>query len=489
MQAIRYTGDTKMPPKERLSPDAVEALTVWVKRGTPWPDTTVAGAKAAPSSIDQVRQSHWAFRPVQTPALPAVRHAAWVKNPIDRFVLARLEAQGLHPAGAADRRTLIRRATFDLIGVPPTPDEVAAFEADKSPEAYARVIDRLLASPLYGERWARHWLDVARYADTKGYVFTEERLFPYAYTYRDYVIRAFNEDLPYDQFILQQLAADALPLGNDKRPLAAMGYLTLGRRFLNNTHDIIDDRIDVVSRGLLGLTVGCARCHDHKFDPIPTKDYYSLYGVFASSVEPADLPLLGKPEQGAAYAAFEKELQAHEGKIADYLKAKHAELLPQFRARVADYLLAVHKADQSSGPASRQAATGDIVPAMVRRWQNYLAEARKNRSPIFSPWFAFAALPAGEFGTRAPALAQQIAANVDHPYHPLVARAFAGSPPLTLKDVATRYGELLATVDKPMPLPDPEQEALRQVFYAPRRRPMCRRRRSRRCSTARIATG
>src|SRR5207253_833716 len=171
---------------------------------------------------------------------------------------------------------LIRRATFDLLGLPPSPEEAAAFEADRSPDAFANVIDRLLASPHYGERWGRYWLDVARYADTKGYLFTQERRYPFAYTYRDYVIRAFNEDLPYDRFVLEQLAADRLPLGDDKRPLAAMGFVTVGRKY-NNQNDDIDDQIDVVCRGLLGLTVGCARCHDHKYDAIPTEDYYSLY--------------------------------------------------------------------------------------------------------------------------------------------------------------------------------------------------------------------
>lgn len=465
--AVRHSGETKMPPKEKLSTDKIAALTAWVERGLPWPSESIAGARSLPSIPAEARQSHWAFRKVQTPPLPAVREHAWPKNPIDYFVLARLEAQGLRPTHAVDRRTLIRRVTLDLIGLPPTPEEVAAFEADPSPDAYARLIDRLLASPQYGERWARHWLDVARYADTKGYVFTEERRFPYAYTYRDYVIRAFNDDLPYDQFIVQQLAADALALGEDKRPLAAMGYLTLGRRFLNNVHDIIDDRIDVVCRGMLGLTVGCARCHDHKFDPISMKDYYSLHGVFASSVEPADLPLLGRPEQGAAYLAFEKELMVREGKIADYLKAKHAELPRQFRAHVGEYLLAAHKAEQSGAPASRQVAAGDLHPAMVRRWQNYLAEARKTSSPIFGPWLAFAALPAGEFGLRAQALAQQIEANAEERYHPLIARAFAGFIPTSLKDVAQRYTELFASVDRAQPLPDPQQETLRQALQGP----------------------
>ncbi|HZT79770.1 MAG TPA: DUF1549 and DUF1553 domain-containing protein [Gemmataceae bacterium] len=258
-----------------------------------------------------------------------------------------MEEKGHRPAPPADRRTLLRRITFDLIGLPPTPEEVDAFLNDPSPDAYEKVVDRLLASPHYGERWGRHWLDVARYADTKGYVFTDERRFPFSYTYRDWVIRSLNEDLPYDQFVLQQLAADQLlPLtlssppaaggegrvgGDDKRSLAAMGFLTLGRRFLNNPHDIIDDRIDVVCRGLMGLTVACARCHDHKYDPISQKDYYALYGVFASSVEPKELPVLMEPTPSPAYRAYEKELAVLQKAVDDYREAHKAELAARNR--------------------------------------------------------------------------------------------------------------------------------------------------------------
>jgi hypothetical protein len=327
VQAIRQEGDLKMPPKGKLSPEAIEALTLWIKMGAPWPETSASSPTTGSSdTILAARNSHWAFRPIRKPLIPAVRNDKWAQTAVDRFVLARLEGQGVGPAQPAERRTLIRRATFDLLGLPPAPEEVAAFEADPSPDAFPKVVDRLLASPRYGERWGRHWLDVARYADTKGYLFEQERRYPYAYTYRDYVIRSFNEDLPYDQFIVQQLAADSLPLGENKRPLAAMGFLTLGRRFLNNTPDIIDDRIDVVSRGLLGLTVACARCHDHKFDPIPTRDYYSLYGIFASSEEPKDMPPIMDPEPTEAYRAFEKELQGLEQEVADYRAAHRAEL-------------------------------------------------------------------------------------------------------------------------------------------------------------------
>jgi mono/diheme cytochrome c family protein len=341
VKAIRYDGDVQMPPKGKLSDEAIAYLTEWVKIGAPWPEET-GKSDASSQSVAEVRRTHWAFGPVRKPRPPAVKKADWVKTPIDAFVLAGLEAKGLTPAPAVDRRTLIRRVTLDLHGLPPTPDEVADFEADRSPDTYARLVDRLLASPRYGERWGRHWLDVARYADSKGYVFTDERRYPFAYTYRNYVIRAFNEDLPYDQFVLQQLAADQLPLGEDKRPLAGLGFLTLGRRFLNNIHDIIDDRIDVTMRGLQAMTVGCARCHDHKFDPIPQKDYYSLYGVFASSVEPKDLPLIMMPEQSAELAAFEKELTKRKGEVEKY-REQHKDEIAKGNRKFRDGLRALQK--------------------------------------------------------------------------------------------------------------------------------------------------
>src|SRR5437879_4668542 len=238
IQAIRQSEDLKMPPDGKLPPEVIAHFAEWIQAGAPWPGGSIAKGSAANAA-----KAHWAFQPVKKPAQPTVQHTDRAQTPLDAFVLADLEARGLTLAPPADKRTLLRRATFDLIGLPPTPEEVEAFEADAAPDAFARVIDRLLASPHYGERWGRHWLDVARYADTKGYVFTEERRYAYSYTYRDYVIRAFNEDLPYNQFIEQQIAADLLPLGEDKRPLAALGYLTLGSRFVTTIHDIIADRM------------------------------------------------------------------------------------------------------------------------------------------------------------------------------------------------------------------------------------------------------
>jgi hypothetical protein len=297
VKAIRRQGDIKMPPEKTLPAPAVEALATWIKAGAPWPEQSPAAtASNVAETIAAAAKRHWAFQPVREPPSPSVRETAWVKSPVDAFVLARLEAAHIPAAPAADRRTLVRRATLDLIGLPPTPAEVDGFLRDDSPDAFAHVVDRLLASPRYGERWGRYWLDIARYADTKGYVFMEDRKYAYAYVYRDWVIQALNDDLPYDKFLIEQIAADRLP-ASDNGSLAAMGFLTVGRRFLNSRPDIIDDRLDVMCRGMMGLTVTCARCHNHKFDPIPTEDYYSLYGVLASSVE-KQVPLAPQsPEQ------------------------------------------------------------------------------------------------------------------------------------------------------------------------------------------------
>jgi Protein of unknown function (DUF1553)/Protein of unknown function (DUF1549)/Planctomycete cytochrome C len=342
IKAISYNDEVQMPPTAKLKPEVIEALTAWVKMGAPWPDSDNTPLAPKALTVAEVRAKHWSFQLVKLPPLPPVKNAAWVKTPIDAFVLANLEKHNVTPAPTADKYTLIRRAYFDLLGLPPSPEEVEAFVNDPSAEAWPKVIDKLLASPRYGERWGRHWLDVARYADTRGYVFTEERRFPYSYTYRDYVIKAFNDDLPYDQFVLQQLAADRLPLGDDKHSLAALGYLTLGRRFLNNQHDIIDDRIDVTMRGLQGMTAGCARCHDHKFDPIPSKDYYSLYGVFASSVEPKELPPLGEPEPTPAYLAFAAELKKRQDAVAKF-REEHKDELAAKNRKFRDQLTALQK--------------------------------------------------------------------------------------------------------------------------------------------------
>jgi hypothetical protein len=484
-----------MPPEgEKLTPVEVARLERWVERGLPWPKSDPASAARSKSLAEQsqiaaARASHWAFQPVRRGVLPEVRDANWSQTPLDRFVLAELERHGLTPSRKADKRTLLRRLTFDLIGLPPTPQEIDAFLADDSPAAIERVVDRLLASPHYGERWGRHWLDVARYADTKGYVLFQDSNFPWSYTYRDYVVRSLNDDLPYDRFIVEQLAADKLPLGADRRPLTALGFLTLGSGFMNNQQDVLDDRIDVVTRGLLGLTVTCARCHDHKFDPIPTADYYSLYGVMASSVEPTVPPLFEPPPQTPEYAAFAKELADREQKLAEYVDGKFRDLVSGARSRVAEYLLAADELKDK--PKTEEfmllADTADLNPTMIIRYQVYLERTSQSHDPVLAIWHALAALPREQFSAQSGAVVQKLIAEGSHdlkserPIHPLVAGAFLGKPLKELADAARTYGELLTGVEKlwqqaladakaanqpaPAALADSQLEALRQVLY------------------------
>ncbi len=291
LRALRYDDpELQMPPEGKLPDEVIADFEKWIALGAPDPRD---GTAPALDTIASRAESHWAFQLPMRPAVPEAEDN-WATNPVDKLILAELSSAGFSPAAEASRGELIRRLYFDLIGLPPSWEEVQAFEANGSPEAYRELVDKLLNSPQFGERWARHWLDVARFADTKGYVFTEDRNFPHAYKYRDWVIAAFNDDMPIDRFLKYQIAADQMIEGDEQRQhLAAQGYVTLGRRFINNPHDIAADRIDVVFRGMMGMTVACARCHDHKFDPISDEDYYALYGMFASSdeVQDEDLPL------------------------------------------------------------------------------------------------------------------------------------------------------------------------------------------------------
>ena len=482
IKAVRYTDENlQMPPKDKkLSAEQVSALETWIKMGAPDPRLP----KAALQADLEKGKGHWAFQPVKPATIPKVKTRGWIETPIDAFILEKLEQRRIKPSLQADKRTLIRRASFDLIGLPPTPEEVQSFITDTSTNALAKVVDRLLASPQYGERWGRHWLDIARYADTKGYVFEEERRYPYAYTYRDYVIRAFNEDLPFDRFLTEQIAADLLPLGEDKRPLAALGFLTLGRRFLNNQPDIIDDRIDVVTRGTMGLTVSCARCHDHKFDPIPTKDYYSLYGVFASCNEPGEKPLLGTNSFPKQYPEYLTEQKKREEERKNYREKKDAEIMTKLRAQVGDYLLVLHDAAARTNSEKSEALVRErkLDPLVSGKWKTYLEETRRKEDPIFAPWFAFSALSSNDFPLKAKELSEKFAQNKTGAESSSITTLFAGESPRDLKDLAERYNKMFAEVDKkwtsalasntsaaqgkiPSALPDKNEETLRQVLY------------------------
>ena len=459
--AVKHGGEVKMPPEGKLPPAEVAALEKWVALGAPWP---AQSALLPPAKAGAVASDHWSFRAVKRPKVPG----DGTGSPVDAFLRAKLAEKNLQPSPEADRRTLVRRLTFDFLGLPPTPSEVAAFQADKSADAYEKVVDRLLASPHYGERWGRHWLDVARYADNKGYVFFEGKDYPWAWTYRDYVIGAINRDLPFDRFVMEQLAADRLDL-DDKKSLAALGFLTVGGHFMGNVHDIIDDRIDAITRGLMGLTVSCARCHDHKFDPIPQADYYSLYGVLRSCVEPTVPPLWGTPPEAADSKKFAGELAAKEKQLTDFVLGKHKELVTQARARAGDYLLAAHAA-RNQPPVDDfmlLADPGDLNPAMIARWRAFLETTRKRRDATWAPWHRYAELPDADFAIRAATVAH---AETDNP---LVRAAFT-APPKTMKEVVERYGKLLADVEKAWTaaggkaaLPDAASEALRSAFHGP----------------------
>jgi cytochrome c553 len=325
IKSVRYAGDYHMPPSGKLPAAVIADLERWVKDGAAWPEEKAA-------TVADPFKTHWAFQPVRDPAPPKVDQPNLVRNPIDAFILDKLKPVGLSLNPEADRRTLLRRLSWTLTGLPPDPKLAAEFLAERSTLSVEGLVDRLLASPAYGERQARQWMDVARYADTKGYVFTEDRNYYFAWTYRDWLIDAFNRDEPYDRFLQKQLAADLMPDDAEgNRKLAAMGFLTVGRRFLNDGHEIIDDRIDLVSRGLAGITVSCARCHDHKYDPVSQADYYGLYGMFNSSVEPPpqDLPALGDPPDTPEGKQYRAEVAQREERIKTLSAGRAGKDLPR----------------------------------------------------------------------------------------------------------------------------------------------------------------
>lgn len=395
VRALRHEdAHIKMPPGQKL-PDAVIAdFEQWVGMGAPDPrgEEGRAGRAAA---------VHWAFvPPKRTPGL----------RTIDEFVRARLRDKGLELSSPADPRTLLRRLSYDLTGLPPSYEDLERFAANPTRQAYESAVDRLLSSPAFGERWARHWLDVARYADTKN----DAETFPHSYTYRDWVIAAFNRDLPYDQFILQQIAADLQP-GNDRRNLAALGFLTLGRDVTFNIDDLIDDRIDVVTRGFLGLTVSCARCHDHKYDPIPTRDYYALHTVFAGTRTPEDWPLLDPQwRPGPRDRLYEASFDRVRNTLRAFQQRRLQILIGEFREpqTLARYLVAAQESLTMSNPEIEELVrTRSLNLYMLRRWRALLQRAAERRDGFFAEWREAAARRPETLKALAEVYGQRIAAE------------------------------------------------------------------------------
>ncbi len=322
-------ANLKMPPGKPLPAETVAEFSTWIANGAPAPETLVSAAKPGAKL--------WSLQAPMAQTAPAVHAVQWAKTEIDRFILAKLESKGLTPQGEAERATLIRRVYFDITGLPPSKRQVDAFVSSKAPDAYQRLVDEVLGSPRYGERWGRHWLDVARYADSNNDAVNSGIKYAWSYTYRDWVIQALNEDLPYNRFLQYQLAADKIA-GLPTRHLAALGFLSLGRDFPKSEPETVDDRIDATTRGMLGFTVACARCHDHKFDPIPTKDYYSLYSVFSNIRQPRDLPALAATgELSEKDKLYQQRLARSRADFEAYRKRRHAEMVAFFETQSAEY--------------------------------------------------------------------------------------------------------------------------------------------------------
>lgn len=437
--------DMRMPPPEmqkRPKAEEIDILRRWIAQGAQF-------------------EGHWSYQPIRSPGVPTTTSPA--RTDIDKFIVATLEKNGLTLAPRLDRRRLIRRASFDLIGLPPSPAEVEAFVNDVAPdsEAFAKVIDQLLQSPRYGERWGRHWLDIARYADTHGGSAIGYTRFPFSYTYRDYVIGAFNEDLPYDEFVLQQLAADQLDLPPNDPALAALGFLTVGMQF-RSVHDLIDDQIDVVTRGLMGVTVACARCHDHKFDEIPTTDYYALYATLASSHSPDDLPVLGEPSPTDQLREYQVQLDNRQTIYRDMARDQTEVMRNRLRSQVGLYLTELAKgvAEQDLSAAFLSYRTDDVRPIVLHRWRIYL-NTLSEQDPVFFAWVRLQDTPADQFQAVCEQLVQSLKTengdpaqfkdvhnmNVEPPkWNPRVLSALEEAKPASLIELAQAYGKLFADV-------------------------------------------
>ena len=437
LQYVRHDVEgMEMPPdKPKLSDREIGWLETWIEGGLVWPATDRPIVQTMDQRLEEHRVSHWAFQPprvAEVPALPK-QWRTWPQTKLDLYVLRRLLDNDMTPTPPADSRTFLRRVKFDLVGLPLTESELKRFEADSSPNRKWAAIDRLLTSPLHGEHWARHWMDVARYADTRGYSFQRDRNYPWAYTYRDYLIRSFNNDLPFDQFVVEQIAADLLPIpeSSDNRSLAALGFLTVGRKF-NNPHDDIDDKIDAVTRGFLGLTVACARCHDHKYDAIPTEDYYSLYGVFNSSQE-ASPSLIGEPEDLRKSKKYEAQLSAAQDKLNAFESNLKKALAKEAASRITEYLQAAFGNKDSSG----------LRKPIVDAWRSYFKNKSTETSPVLFLWAALKKEPDDRFASASKLLAGQIRAGEHARVNSLLKEAFIEQPPTSKLELATMYGEVL----------------------------------------------
>ena len=440
LEAVRHANGLKMPPEKKLTHDQIRALERWITHGAAWSKTFTLPAEFDPTK-------HWAFQPNPSPAPPTITGLPDSVQPIDRFIIRRLMDAELTMNPPADRITLMRRAYQDTIGLPPTPEQAATFLNDDSPSAYEKMVDSLLASPQFGVHWARMWMDIARYADNKGYIFYLNREFQWAYTYRDYLIESFNEDRSFKRMILEQLAADQLELADDRRPLRAMGFVTLGDYFVNNKYDMIDDRIDVITRGLMGLTVTCARCHDHKFDPIPTADYYSLYGVLNSSHDPIVPPLYATPPDTPEYQNFSSALRVKQQTLETFLETTITNLREDGRTRISEYLLAAYRERNNPNSDDFMLLTdkGALNPRMIRRWINHLKEQPDAPTSPWYIWNQYSKIDQDQFANDQLGTFKSLSAIKSELNSFLVPRVL-NTPPKNMEDLAQRYQNALLEV-------------------------------------------
>jgi hypothetical protein len=452
IRAIRYQDkNLKMPPGGALPPEIVAEFEAWVREGALLPEDRVSPAKK--------QSGLWSLTKPSLPALPAVKTQPWVRNEIDRFILSKLETKGLVPSPEADRRTLIRRASYDLTGLPPSAEEIDRFARDTSPDAYEKLIDRLLASARYGERWGRHWLDVARYADSVNDSVNSGQRYPWSYTYRDWVIQSLNDDLPYDKFVLYQVAADR-GRGIEPRHLAALGFLSLGREFPKSYPETVDDRIDAVSRGFLGLTVACARCHDHKFDPIPTRDYYSLYSILSNIRQPEELPLLGPSASSSPkQESYQKRLSVIAKEYQEYRIRRNQEMVAFFKTQTADYLVAARDTESMSNTEIEDLVRDrQLNQHVLERWRKYLRESKSSGEPVFRLWHVAAGIPPDRFTARWPEVRDGATPSG------LLETELGGKRVDSLRDLATAYATALTKYDRAEVFGDAERDRLRGVL-------------------------
>ncbi len=474
IQAVRREG-LEMPPDEPLDESEIAILEKWVRDGGYWPKETEQTNKVSLGDQEAIlhhAESHWSFQPIVKPSVPRAAPDADIRNPIDAFIVSKLGESGIVPVEMADRRTLLRRASYDVTGLPPTVKAVEEFERAEDGDAFAKVTDDLLASKPFGQRWGRYWLDIARYADTRDWQAQTDERFPFAYTYRDYVIRSINEDKPYDLFLREQLAADMLTTDAHSPSLAGLGFMTVGPRFRNNNLEQIADRLDAVTRGMMGITVACARCHDHKYDPIKIDDYYALYGVFDSTTLTDELPTLSGgrrilPEEKAAY---EKAKAEKIQDLEDYIAKLRSDAIDEVAADPMKYFKAFYETSLARSMQIRGAITKyKVQDTAMTAFEASMERIAKNKSlsqdPVLGPLVVGLAMSDKEFKGKASRFVQSEAESEKN-RNPIVVKALQESQPKTRQSLLETYANVFAEVKSYKDDLSPAQAAVRNAFVA-----------------------